>query len=74
MRRFVLIDLWSQTEYIPVAVRRFTPSQFLAWLSQYGEVDEYSVPAPYGRSIHVYLKSPYGPEAQFVTGLDGLSC
>jgi hypothetical protein len=66
MRRFVLIDLWSQIEYIPIAVRRFTSAQFVDWLRQYGEVRAVTVPLPNGQSRHGYFTSPYGPQATFV--------
>ena len=40
MRPFILLDLTSQAEFIPHEVRTWPRQRVLAWLRQYGEVQD----------------------------------
>lgn len=42
MHQFMLVDLYSQAEFIPREVRQ-PPERFLAWLRQFGEVKSWPV-------------------------------
>jgi hypothetical protein len=39
-RPFILIDLDSQAEFLPVEIRTWTLDRFLAWLRPFGAVDQ----------------------------------
>jgi hypothetical protein len=67
MKRFLLVDLWSQAAYIPNFVRCLPPSAFLVWLRWFGDVTTW----PTDGGVAGYFKSPYGPEASFELTDDG---
>src|SRR5262249_52143575 len=44
IRLFVLIDLWSQANYLPREVRSWPWERFVCWLELFGQVDRVEAP------------------------------
>jgi len=62
MRPFVLIDLWSQANYLPREVRSWPWERFVCWLELFGQVDRVEAPAV---DDAFYFISAAGPSATF---------
>ena len=54
MRPFILLDLYSQADFIPQEVRSWPRQRMLAWLCQYGEVREWPLVA--GNDSHMAVE------------------
>jgi hypothetical protein len=67
-RAFVLVDLWSQADYIPRKIRRWPRERILQWLAQYGEV--WQVLTPMDDSAF-WFRSWWGISATFRLTQDG---
>ena len=68
MRPFILLDLYSQADFIPQEVRTWPRQRVLAWLRQYGEVREW--PMPVG-DVASEFRAPSGLTTTFILTDDG---
>lgn len=69
MSGFVIVDLESQADAVSEFVAGWSKADFLAWLSQYGEVIAVTHP---GEEVDRYsFHSPSGPWAGFWFNKDG---
>jgi hypothetical protein len=68
MRHFILLDLYSQADYIPPEVRTWPRQRVLDWMSQYGEVQEW--PLPRGETASQF-RAPTGLATTFMLTEDG---
>ena len=68
MRPFVLLDLYSQADFIPQEVRTWPRQRVLGWLRQYGEVREW--PMPFG-DVASEFRAPSGLTTTFILTDDG---
>lgn len=67
MHDFVLVDLYSQIEFLPHQVRNGSQKAFLRWLSERGEVREWR---NQGHTVYIF-RSRWGIEHAFTFPQDG---
>ncbi len=58
MRVFVLVDLDTQAERLPLEVRAWPPERFLSWLQFYGELVEFDAPRLGYSAGHASVRLP----------------
>ncbi|HEV2459582.1 MAG TPA: hypothetical protein VGS80_14595 [Ktedonobacterales bacterium] len=68
MRPFILLDLYSQTDYIPPEMRTWPRRRVLDWMRQYGEVHEWPLPH---RGTASLFRAPTGLTTTFNLTEDG---
>lgn len=71
MRPFILLDLYSQADFIPQEVRTWPRQRVLAWLRQYGDVQEFSVPYMHGAPMTSQFRAPTGLRTGFILSDEG---
>ena len=68
MRPFILLDLYSQRDFIPREVRTWPRQRVLGWLRLFGEVWEW--PLPYG-GMAAAFRAPSGLTTIFILTDEG---
>ncbi len=68
MRSFMLLDLYSQADFVPMEVRTWPRQQILEWLRQFGEVQEW--PLTFGGTATLF-RAPTGLTTTFILTDEG---
>jgi hypothetical protein len=71
MRPFILLDLYSQAEFIPHEVRTWPRQHVLAWLRQYGEVQEWPLHAGNEMIVATEFRAASGLTTTFILSDEG---
>lgn len=68
---FILLDLRSQASFIPCAVRAWPRQGILAWLCQYGDVQEWPIVVGEETQVVSQFRAPTGLTTIFLLQRDG---